>query len=110
MSDAISRYSTIGDWVFETKFIRALKVPQFGQPYQSMASMTINGDHLYIDSQMTVSGEDFSRRDFMTFYQFCQQMQVKQVHYDKMRNGVREPRIIDIAENMVTRANIRLVK
>jgi len=49
----MSRYTQIGDWIFEVKMVRALRVSEYGQPYSAVATLTSNGDNVYIDSQMT---------------------------------------------------------
>ena len=70
-TNEISRYTRIGEWVFEVKMVRALKVQNYGDPYTSCASMTINGSDLYIDPQMTRDGDDFNRKDFLAFINFA---------------------------------------
>ena len=96
MSQPISRYTRIGDWIFEVKLVRALKVDNYGDPYTGIANLTINGDDLYIDSQMTRDGIDFNRKDFLSFYKFCQSMEVKNACYDKIKNNERAPRKVPI--------------
>ena len=85
----------MGDWIFEIKMIRALRVQNYGEPYTAIATLTANGDTMYIDSQMT-RGIDFNRHDYKTFKQFCQSLEMKQAHYEKMRNGERTPRIVHL--------------
>lgn len=110
MNPTVSRFTQIGDWIFEVKMVRALKVKQYGEPYSAVASMTANGDQMYIDTQMTRQGEEFSRKDFMTFYRFCQMLNMKTVSYDKIKQGERYPRTVDIVENQNPKPIVRLVK
>ena len=110
MQTTASRFTRIGDWVFEVKMVRALKVKDYGQPYSSVATITLNGDNGYIDTQMSRIGEDFNREDFFTFYNFCQHLEMKQVSYDKIRQGIRIPRTVDIRENQRNWARVQLVK
>lgn len=110
MTSSISRFTQMDDWVFEVKMVRALKVSNYGDPYTAIATLTANGEQMYIDSQLTRGDDDFSRKDFMTFYRFCQELEMKSFHYDKMRNGVRHPRVVDIVENLHPTPSVRLVK
>ncbi len=99
------------DWIFEVKMVRALRVKNYGDPYTAVATLTAMGDQMYIDSQLTREQDDFSRQDFMTFYRFCQSLEMKSFNYDKMKNGVRHPRVVDIVENIQPKTLfVRLVK
>lgn len=106
MQQHTKRLTRIGDWLFETKVTRALKVPEYGQPYSGIATLTLNGDDMYIDGQMMLDGQDFSRQDLNAFYQYCQQLEVKKAHYDKMRDGVRHSRTIHIFDGLPAKAPI----
>ncbi|MBT0586212.1 hypothetical protein [Alteromonas oceanisediminis] len=110
MNQTMTRFTQIGDWVFEVKMVRALRVRNYGEPYSAVANLTANGDQIYIDTQMTREGEEFNRKDFMTFYKFCQMLEMKTVSYDKIKNGERYPRTVDILENQRPKPSIRLVK
>ncbi|MCC2616992.1 hypothetical protein LJ739_12135 [Aestuariibacter halophilus] len=110
MKSSISRFTQMDDWIFEVKMVRALRVQNYGDPYTAVATLTANGDQMYIDSQLTREAEDFTRQDFMTFYRFCQALEMKSFHYDKMKNGVRHPRVVDIVENLHAPRSVRLVK
>jgi hypothetical protein len=110
MNSSISRFTYIDDWIFEVKMVRALRVKKYGDPYTAVATLTANGEHMYVDTQMTRDKDDFSRKDFMTFYNFCQSLEMKSFNYDKMKNGVRHPRSVEIVENLKAKPIIRLVK
>lgn len=106
----ITRYTRIGEWVFEVKLVRALKVKNYGDPYSSCATMTITGNDLYIDSQMTRDGAEFDRKDFLTFYKFCQQMEVQNACYDRIINGERSARKVEIIQNDQIKPIVQLGK
>ena len=111
MNPSISRFTQLDDWIFEVKMVRALRVKNYGDPYTALATLTANGEQMYIDSQLTSEKDDFSRKDFMTFYRFCQALEMKSVSYDKIKDGVRHPRVVDIVENQhPTSPSCRLVK
>lgn len=110
MTTSLSRFVHMDDWIFEVKMVRALRVKKYGDAYTGVANLTANGDQVYIDTQMTRAGEEFTRKDFMTFYRFCQQLDMKYVNYDKIKNGIRYPRTVEIKENLEPKPIIRLVK
>jgi hypothetical protein len=110
MQSTTSRFTKIGDWIFEVKMVRALRVSEFGEPYDAVATLTANGESMYIDTQLTRADNELSREDCMAFYQYCKQLNMTQIQYDKMRNGERQPRIVDIAENQRPTATVQLVK
>jgi hypothetical protein len=80
------RFVQVDDWIFEVKTVRALRVDQYGKPYTAIANLTVNGDTAYLDGLLTRETEQFSRKDFETFYKFGQQMKVKEVHFDRFKN------------------------
>ncbi|MFQ3251295.1 MAG: hypothetical protein ACI9O6_003142 [Glaciecola sp.] len=108
MQPMTSRYTQIGDWIFEVKMVRALRVRNYGEAYTGSANMTINGDSAYIDTQMTREGDNFSRVDFLAFYKFCQMLELKQTCYDKMKNGERVSKTIDIVDNSASHSHLKV--
>ncbi|WP_100657935.1 hypothetical protein [Alteromonas flava] len=110
MKQTVSRFMQVDDWIFEIKMVRALKVDNYGEPYNAVANLTSNGDDMYIDTHMSRIGEDFSRKDFKTFYKFCQALEMKTISYDKIKNGERISRTLDIVENQQPQPIVRLVK
>jgi hypothetical protein len=110
MNSSMSRFTCIGDWIFEVKMVRALRVKKYGEPYTAVATLTANGEHMYVDTQMTREKDELSRKYSAAFYNFCQQLEMKSFNYDKMKNGMRHPRSVDIVENLDTKPIIRLVK
>jgi len=45
----------------------------------------------------------------MAFYEFAKQLEMKQLQYDKLRNGERHSRNVEIVENQRPRAVVQLV-
>jgi hypothetical protein len=62
---------------------------------------------MYIDSHLSVNDEELSKEDFMTIYKFCQSMVMKNIGYDRIKNGFKT---FNILENSLAKLNIRLVK
>lgn len=110
MDKFITRIAQLEDWVFEVKMVRALKVKKHGDPYSATANLTANGDQMYIDSHLSINGEELSKEDFMTIYKFCQSMGMKNICYDRIKNGLRKSKRISVSENNYPKSNIRLVK
>jgi hypothetical protein len=108
METMTSRYTQIGDWIFEVKMVRALRVENYGDPYTGTASLTVNGDSVYIDTQMTREGDNFSRVDFFAFYKFCQMLDAKEVYYDKIRNGQRVSKTVEIADTHARHSHLKV--
>jgi len=80
------RYIQINDWIFEIKAIRALRVKNYGEPYTAIANININGDNVYIDGLLTREKAPFLRQDYQAFVQFCQQLAIKNVTFDRFKN------------------------
>lgn len=83
----MSKHVRIGEWIFEVKMVRALKVSDYGQPYSAIANCNINGDTMYIDGLLTKEHQIFTRSDFNSFNEFCEQMGLKQCSYHRYQNG-----------------------
>ena len=109
-TSSMPRFFQMYNWIFEVKMVRALRVERYGDPYTAVANLTATGDNIYIDSQMTREGEEFTRKDFFTFYNFCRMLEMKAVNYDKIKNGERYQRTVHIRENIAPAPQIRLVK
>ena len=95
------------DWVFEVKMVRAIKVKNHGEPYSAVANMTVNGDQMYIDSHLSVNEEELSKEDFMTIYKFCQSMGMKNIGYDRIKNGFKTSKQVEISESHNPQPQIR---
>ena len=83
----MSKHVQIGDWIFEVKMVRALKVDEYGKPYSAIANCNINGDSMYIDGLLTQEGETITREDLQSFNDFCYQIGLKQCSYHRYQNG-----------------------
>ena len=110
MNKSISRVVKIDGWFFEVKMVRALKSENYGDPYSAIAHLTSSGEQMHIDSHLAVDNADLNKDDFMTLYKFCQTMGMKSISYDRVKNGTRTSKQVEISENLHPRPNIRLVK
>lgn len=86
MTQDMSRYVQIDDWIFEVKMVRALRVDSYGKPYSAISNININGDSGYIDGLLTSEGDDFTKEDYDTFVKFCQKIGLKEMKYDRYKN------------------------
>ncbi len=64
-----------------------LKVDEYGKPYKAIANCNINGDKMYVDGLLTKNGEEFSKKDFLSFYQFCQKIRISACSYHRFQDG-----------------------
>lgn len=87
MTESVSKHVQIGEWIFEVKMVRALKVSEYGKPYSAIANCNINGDAMYIDGLMTKNEQVFTKGDFKSFNAFCHKMGLKQCSYHRYQNG-----------------------
>ncbi|WDE07601.1 hypothetical protein SG34_012340 [Thalassomonas viridans] len=87
MSEDISRYVQIDDWVFEVKMVRAIRTKRYGEPYSATASVSLNGQHAFIDGLMTSDQAEFTRDDYQSFRKFFMQMNVEQVKFDRYKQN-----------------------
>jgi hypothetical protein len=86
MAKTFPRHIKIGDWYFEVKMVRALKVSEYGLPYVAIANCNINGNSMYIDGLLTKSSQNFTKEDFMTFHQFGHQLGIENLSYHRYQN------------------------
>lgn len=115
MSELMSKHMKIGDWIFEVKMVRALKVDEYGQPYSAIANCNINGDSMYIDGLLTQEGQNFTRNDFKSFNDFCHQIGLKQCSYHRYQNGESKTKEVLVTspeepEGTISESPIHLVK
>ena len=111
----MSKHVQVGDWIFEVKMVRALKVDEYGQPYSAIANCNINGDTMYIDGLLTKEGQNFTRDDFKSFNDFCHQIGLKQCSYHRYQNGQSKNKDVKITptaepESIKNEGSIPLVK
>lgn len=83
----MSKHVQIGEWIFEVKMVRALKVSEYGKPYSAIANCNINGDAMYIDGLLTKNDQVFTKDDFKSFNEFCYKMGLKNCSYHRYQNG-----------------------
>lgn len=113
MDNSAKRYIKVGNWMFEVKMVRAIRVEEYGKPYDAVAHMTFNGDEVYVDSQLSSADENLGRKDLEAFLNFAQMMDVGNFRYDRFQNGERRGRNIKLMEDVdkaEPQPNIRLVK
>ncbi|GAB3026780.1 hypothetical protein [Bowmanella dokdonensis] len=117
MKNNTNRFIKVGRWIFEVKMVRAIRVEEYGEPYDAVAHMTFNGDEVYVDSQLSSCQENLNREDLDAFLDFSKMMKANSFRYDRFQNGQRRARSISLAENVTdqventeVRPNIRLVK
>lgn len=87
MSKESARYIQVGEWVFEVKTVRALRVDEYGKPYSAIANCNLNGDTMYVDGLLTKDEQEFSKDDFLTFHKFCKKMGLSSFSYHRYHNG-----------------------
>lgn len=104
------RYVKMNDWIFEIKTVRALKVSNYGEPYSAISNLSVMGESMYIDGQMTREEDEFNRDDFETFRTFCGQLGMKTAHFDRIKNGQRSTKVFDVQPPVKPEPFIRLVK
>ncbi|WP_136037981.1 hypothetical protein [Candidatus Colwellia aromaticivorans] len=87
MTESMSKHVQIGEWIFEIKMVRALKVSEYGKPYSAIANCNVNGDTMYIDGLLAKNAKIFTKSDFNSFNDFCYKMGLKQFSYHRYQNG-----------------------
>ena len=92
----MTKYIQLDDWIFEIKAVRALRVSEYGQAYSSIANININGDSAYIDGLMSRENEVFTRKDFNTIIEFCQQLGLETAAFDRFKNGALVSEVINL--------------
>lgn len=85
----MERYIQIGQWIFELKQVRAIRAPEFGQPYDASAYITIADGVPHIEGLLTKADADFSRNDYLTFTEFFNLAGFDFTQYSQMKDGTR---------------------
>ncbi|GAA0372661.1 hypothetical protein GCM10009092_41150 [Bowmanella denitrificans] len=110
MADSANRYVKVGNWIFEVKMVRAIRVEEYGKPYEAVAHVAFNGSDAFIDSYLSKNDNPFERSDFNTFLEFSKLMGAENFRYDRFHNGQRMSKNIKLLEKHEVQPNIRLVK
>jgi len=97
MAESLSRYIQIGEWFFELKAVRAIKVDKYGNPYKAIANCNINGNTMYVDGLLTKDGQHFTRDDFKTFIRFAEHLGLEQFTYHRFQQGESVHRFVNIS-------------
>lgn len=87
MKESSPRYIKVGDWYFEVKSVKAIRVDEYGEPYTAVANCSFNGDSMYVDGLLAKDNHEFSKSDYKAFYDFSQLMAVDKVNYHRIHNG-----------------------
>ncbi len=87
----IKRQVQIGDWIFEVKMVRAIKVAKYGEPYRAIANLCLNDNNAYIDGLLLKDQQQLSKTDRSTFMQFCSQMSVLNVNINEALSAQPSP-------------------
>jgi hypothetical protein len=106
MSDKLKRYLKIGDWCFELKMVRALKVDKYGEPYSAIANCNVNGDSMYIDGLLTKEGQEFTKEDFMTFYKFTELLGLDNFSYHRYQDGESKTKEVKVKQSQRSKENV----
>ena len=113
MSEENIRYIQEGDWVFEIKTVRALRIDDSGKPYSAVANCNINGNSMYIDGLLTKDEQDFSKEDFLTFHKVCKRMGLEKIIYHRYHNGESSTKTLRVSPPKAKKepnVDIRIVK
>jgi len=96
MTDTTSRFIQLDNWIFEVKSVRAIKVNNYGKPYDAIANFSFNGDNAYIDGLMTRDEEKFNKADYQVFMRLCQKFGIKQAQFDRFKNNQFQLETVDV--------------
>ena len=109
----MSKHVQIGDWIFEVKMVRALKVSEYGKPYSAIANCNINGEAMYVDGLLTKNEQICTKNDYRSFHEFCVQMGLKQCSYHRYQNGesvIKDLMVTPLEPTQEDEKPIRLIK
>ena len=83
----------IGEWLFEVKTVRALKVGVdgvYGDEYTAIANIDIIDGKAYINSTIGT----FTRKCFRTIFNFVKSRGIKVINYKRIKNLKDKPNMI----------------
>ena len=83
----MQRYVEIGEWIYEIKLVKAIKVPKFGEPYTAICHFNFIDDEVTIESMLSVDPTPLSNTDMQTHSLFLKELNVSQVHFVRYSNG-----------------------
>ena len=109
----MSKHVQIGEWIFEIKMVRALKVSEYGKPYSAIANCNINGDDLYIDGLLTTDEQSFTKSDAKSFNEFCYGLGLKQCSFHRYQNGksrTKKVMVTPLESSPINKTLVQLVK
>jgi len=77
----MERVKKIGGWVFEIKQVRAIKTPEYGQPFTANALITIVNGQPSVENLLSIS--EFTRNDFKDIQGFLSELGFKNINYQR---------------------------
>ena len=87
MDKVTLRRFTLGDWIFDVKLVRALKVNVYGEPYTMAANITLNGESSYIDTLVGRSDTPMTRNDIRSLSKAAKKLEAGKLQYDRMNSS-----------------------
>lgn len=69
----MKRVIAIGDWLFEIKSIRAIRVEKYGKPYNGIASIEFIDGEAHVEGALSKAG--WERSDTQAFEEFINSFQ-----------------------------------
>jgi len=86
MNNTVNRQIQIGNWIFEVKMVRALRVQNYGEAYSAIATINLNGSTANIDGMMQKDQQQIPNQDIESLKEYCQQMSVKEINIDSQNS------------------------
>lgn len=75
----------VGNWVFETKQIKARRVDEFGKPYTAIADITIVDGAAHIEGMLCPDG--FDTEDAKSFKAYLLSLGFEKVKFCRFKKG-----------------------
>lgn len=100
MQQRMQKHIQIGDWIYELKAVRAIKVKTHGEPYEAIVNININGQQAYIDGLMTKDSQSFTRQDFDNIIDYCRQLHLQSVQFDRYKNQKKRTETIQLYQEV----------
>lgn len=99
MQPHLHRFTQLDNWLFEVKRVQAVRRHPQDSANNMLLRFDFDEEHVNVASPVLPGEDSISSLDYLTFYRFCQQLQVQHIHYQKLAAGV-EARSLSVAENL----------
>jgi len=86
MNEIINRHIQVGNWIFEVKMVRALRVKNYGEPYSAIANISLNGNNAYVDGMMQKNLQQADNEDIADIKRYCQKLSIDSIEFDSNIN------------------------